>query len=281
VGIKTNSSLMVDAHRYAATPMSKLLRYDDTAVVITGGAKGIGYAMACRFAELGATMTLIDIDPELTQRSSQIALKYGVKVNSVYGDVRDSTITETAASKAYGSHVDRLVWVNNAGIYPTNLIEDMSDADWVRVIDLDLTATFYGCRAAASAIRSRNGTGVILNISSTAGFRVGNPPGISHYASAKHGVQGLTKALAFELGRDGIRVVCIAPGTVITEGLLQKFGTNVSETDDPYVRLSARMPIQRASLPDDVARTAVFLASDAAAMITGAIIPVDAGHLVL
>ena len=99
---------MADAHRFAATPMSEILRYDDTAVVITGGAKGIGYAMACRFAELGATLTLIDIDPELIHRSSQIALKYGVKVNSVYGDVRDSTITETAASNAYFSEVDRL-----------------------------------------------------------------------------------------------------------------------------------------------------------------------------
>lgn len=276
----TYTSLMDDARRYAATPYPDLLRYDDAAVVITGGAKGLGFAMADRFAELGATITLVDIDPDLEAVASGLAARRGVGVTAVHGDVRDSSLSDRVAAEAYAPRFARLVWVNNAGIYPTNRLEDMRDDDWQRVIDLDLTATFYGCRAAGLAVRAREGSGVIVNISSTAGFRVGNPPGISHYASAKHGVQGLTKAMAHELGRDGVRVVCIAPGTVITDGLLAKFGPAGGD-DDPYARLAARMPIQRPSLPDDVARTAVFLASPAAAMITGAIVPVDAGHLVL
>ncbi len=279
--MKTNASLMDDARRYAETPYTELFDYRGDAVVITGGAKGIGFAMADRFAELGATITLVDIDADLESIAAGLAASRGVTVHAVRADVRESTAVDAIADAAYAPGVRRLIWVNNAGIYPTHRIEDMTDADWSRVIDLDLTATFYGCRAAGLTVRAREGEGVIINISSTAGFRVGNPPGISHYASAKHGVQGLTKSMAYELGRDGVRVVCIAPGTVISDGLLAKFGPTDGADGDPYARLAARMPIQRASLPDDVARTAVFLASPAAAMITGAIIPVDAGHLVL
>lgn len=278
--MRSNAELMDDARRYASTPYVDLLRYDGAAVVITGGAKGIGYAIADRFAELGASITLFDVDPAVVDSAQRLAGERHVPTRAVCGDVCDSALVTSVAEDAYGDGVRRLIWVNNAGIYPTNLLEDMSDADWSRVIDLDLTATFYGCRAAGLVVRARGGEGVIVNISSVAGFRVGNPPGIAHYASAKHGVQGLTKSLAYELGRDGVRVVCIAPGTVISDGLLAKFGVG-DGADDPYARLSARMPIQRASLPDDVARTAVFLASPAAAMITGAIVPVDAGHLVL
>ena len=274
------SDLMKEAHELRQTPYADLFSYDDAAVVITGGAKGIGHAIADRFAELGATVTLVDLDPDVEAVASQLAERRGTEVLGVRGDVTDSALSERVADAAFGS-ASRMIWVNSAGIYPTNRIEDMGDDDWSRVLDLDLTATFYGCRAAGLAMRAQEGDGVIVNISSIAGFRVGNPPGISHYATAKHGVHGLTKSLAFEFGRDGVRVVCIAPGTVVTEGLLEKFGGDEFDDDGPYARLAARMPIQRASLPDDVARTAVFLASPAAAMITGAIVPVDAGHLVL
>jgi NAD(P)-dependent dehydrogenase (short-subunit alcohol dehydrogenase family) len=279
--MKDTAALMVDARRYADTPYVDLLRYDGDSVVITGGAKGIGFAMADRFAELGATITLVDIDTDLESIAAALSERRGVAVHAVRGDVRDSGISDAVARDAYTSPAGRLIWVNNAGIYPTNLLEEMTDDDWSRVIDLDLTATFYGCRAAGLTIRQQGGEGVIINISSIAGFRVGNPPGISHYASAKHAVQGLTKSMAFELGRDGVRVVCIAPGTVVSDGLLAKFGPADAAGGDPYERLAQRMPIRRPSLPDDVARTAVFLASPAAAMITGAIVPVDAGHLVL
>lgn len=275
------SELMADGHRYRDTPYTELFDYADAAVVITGGAKGIGYAMAERFAELGATITLVDLDPDAAAAADALAERHGVKATAIRGDVTDSAVSTKVAADAYGPSMRRLIWVNNAGIYPTNRLEDLADDDWARVMDLDLTAAFYGSRAAGLAIRARAGEGVIVNVSSVAGFRVGNPPGISHYATAKHGIHGLTKSLAFELGRDGIRVVCVAPGTVVTEGLLAKFGGDEMDDEGPYARLAARMPIQRASLPDDIARTAVFLASPAAAMITGAIIPIDAGHLVL
>jgi NAD(P)-dependent dehydrogenase (short-subunit alcohol dehydrogenase family) len=113
-----------------------------------------------------------------------------------------------------------------------------------------------------------------------AGFRTGRPPGLTHYASAKHGVQGMTKALAAELGPDGVRVNCIAPGAVVTDTLESKFGPMDLEAGTDYFSTRAQeMPIRRPSLPDDIARAACFLASDAAANITGVILPVDAGHL--
>ena len=173
------------------------------------------------------------------------------------------------------------LWVNCAGIYPTHRLADLTDEAWASVVDLDLTATFYGCRAAGLAMRAGGIPGVIINISSVAGFRVGAPPGIAHYASAKHGVHGLTKALAVELGRDRIRVLCLAPGTVLTEGLREKYGEPTESPDDPYARMAQRMLIRRPGLPDDVARVAVFCASPLAAMLTGTVIPVDGGHLTL
>lgn len=279
----STKDLLSQAYEYARTPFVELFDFSDSACVVTGGAKGIGYGIAKRFAELGAGVVLADIDPETGRIAAALSEPTGdrTRVTGVVCDVTDAAALAAVARDACADRA-RLIWVNSAGIYPTNLIEDMNDDAWNSVIDLDLNATFWGCRAATEAIRERSISGVIINLSSVAGFRVGNPPGISHYAAAKHGVQGLTKALAFELGRDGIRVVGIAPGTVITDGLIEKFGpVDPDAANDRYSQSAQRMPIPRPSLPDDVARAAVFLASPAAAMLTGTILPVDAGHLVL
>lgn len=269
----STKELLQRAYEHAATPYVNLFDFTGATCVVTGGAKGIGLAIVERFVELGARVIVVDLDPAATSVDGATAM---------VGDVCRSDFVDEVAAAAVADGPTRLIWVNCAGIYPTNMIDDMSDAAWAKVIDLDLTATFYGCRSAALAMRGAGIGGVIINLSSVAGFRTGNPPGISHYAAAKHGVQGITKSLAVELGPDGIRVVAIAPGTVITEGLIDKFGPVDPEgVNDRFSQSAQRMPIKRPSLPDDVARTAVFLASPAADNLTGTIIPVDAGHLAL
>lgn len=275
------SRLLEEAFSTAATPIADLLRFDDAVCVVTGGAKGIGFAIANRFAELGSGIVLVDQDSLVASAAARLTERHQVRSQVVLGNMCDSAVSVEAAALALTANPSRMIWVNSAGIYPTNRLADLSDEAWSKVIDLDLSATFYGCRAAGLALRERNLPGVIINISSVAGFRVGAPPGIAHYASAKHGVQGLTKALAVELGRDDIRVLCLAPGTVLTEGLIEKFGPPGDGPDDPYAQLARRMPIRRPGLPDDVARVAVFCASPMAAMLTGTVIPVDAGHLTL
>lgn len=269
----STKQLLQRAYEHAATPFVDLFDFAGQTCVVTGGAKGIGLAIVRRFVELGARVVVVDVDSAATAVEG---------ATGIVGDVCDSAFLDEVAATAIEGNPSRLIWVNCAGIYPTNMIDEMSDADWAKVIDLDLTATFYGCRSAALAMRGAAIGGVIVNLSSVAGFRVGNPPGLSHYAAAKHGVQGLTKALAVELGSDGIRVCAIAPGTVITEGLIEKFGPVDPEgVSDRFSQSAQRMPIKRPSLPDDVARAAVFLASPAADQLTGTIIPVDAGHLAL
>ncbi|GAA3516218.1 glucose 1-dehydrogenase [Aeromicrobium panaciterrae] len=280
--MKSTPDLMRDSYEYAGAAFASLVRFDDAAAVVTGGAQGIGLAIANRLAELGAAVILLDVDPKVEESAAMLAHRHGATVTSHLVDVRDSVELNAVARSALTDGAQRLIWVNAAGIYPSHMLADLRDEDWELVIGLDLTGTFYGSRAAALALREAGLEGVVINISSIAGFRTGRPPGIAHYASAKHGVQGLTKALAAELGVDGVRVVCLAPGAVLTEGLIERFGEMDLEGGTDYFSTRAQdMPIKRPSLPDDVARAACFLASHAAANITGVILPVDAGHLVL
>lgn len=269
---------MFEARRVAAEPLANLLRFDDAACVITGGASGIGSAIAERFGEVGAALTLVDTDArELERRADSLGVRHNVTVTTAVADVRDREALIQIATTALPASAGRHLWINSAGIYPTNLIGDMTEDAWAQVIDIDLTGTLNGCIAAVEAARVGHTPAVIVNLSSVAGFRTGSPPGIAHYAAAKHGVQGLTKALAVELGPEGIRVVAIAPGAVVTEGLLAKFGHG----PEWQISMSKTKPIARPSLPDDVARTAIYLASPLASMVTGTTVPVDGGHLAL
>jgi NAD(P)-dependent dehydrogenase (short-subunit alcohol dehydrogenase family) len=278
--MKTTRELMRDSYAYAAAPFASLVRFDDTAAVITGGAAGIGRGIAGRFAELGASVTLLDIDPSVERAAAELGEHHAAAVDGRVVDVRRSADLDAVAAEAAARSPRKLVWVNAAGIYPSHLLDALGDDEWDQVIGLDLTGSFYGSRAAALAARKAGREAVIINISSVAGFRTGRPPGLTHYASAKHGVQGMTKALAAELGPDGIRVNCIAPGAVVTDTLEAKFGAMDLDNGTDYFSTRAQeMPIRRPSLPDDIARAACFLASDAAANITGVILPVDAGHL--
>lgn len=258
------------AREMAATPLADLLRFDDAAVVVTGGGSGIGAAIAARFAAQGATVSVVDRDRVALDAAASAGL------TAIAGDVLDGTALDRVAADAL-SGADRLVWVNSAGVYPTHVLAELDDAAWQHVLDVNLTGTMRGARAAVGAMRSAARPGVVVNLSSVAGARAGSPPGIHHYAASKHGVEGLTKSLAVELGPDGIRVVAIAPGVVVTEGLLAKYG----DDDETYLRMARTKPLRRPSLPDDVARVAVFLASPLAAMVTGCTIPVDGGHRAL
>jgi NAD(P)-dependent dehydrogenase (short-subunit alcohol dehydrogenase family) len=257
------------ARRLASTPLADLLAFDDSAVVVTGGASGIGYAIAARFAAQGAAVVVVDRDEEALRTATDAGFA------AVVADVGDAGALDQVALDAFGSR-RRLVWVNSAGIYPTHLLAELDDDAWQRVIDVNLTGTMKGARAAVRAMRAVGGTGVVINLSSVAGARAGSPPGIHHYAASKHGVEGLTKSLAVEVGPEGIRVVAIAPGVVVTEGLSAKYGD-----DEVFLRMARSKPLRRPSLPDDIARVAVFLASPLAAMVTGCTIPVDGGHRAL
>ena len=167
------------------------------------------------------------------------------------------------------------IWVNNAGIYPMAPILEMTDDQWSKVLGVDLDGTFWGAKTAAERMDPDKG-GVIINLASTAGYR--GFPGMAHYVAAKHAVRGLTRSLAAELAPMNIRVLALAPTLIETPGIeaakpmFEQAGTSL----DDFVE---QIPLGRAGTPDDVARVALFCASDASMFMTGSTIPVDGGQL--
>ena len=256
-----------------ARSIEQLISLTGRVAVVTGAARGIGHAVARRLGEAGASVILGVHD--MTSLTSSLTL-FGEeqRVEAIELDAGDPDSQQHLASEAVRVMGRLDIWVNNAGIFPFVPIAEMTPDAWRRVIDVDLSGYFYGARAAAAAM---SGTGVIINVSSIAGLRP-DGPNLAHYTAAKAGVIGLTKALAVELGRDGIRTIAIAPGFTTTEGIAA-----ASEQMAGYVGgnppdvMAARAPLGRVVTPDDVARVALFAASDLAEAMTGTTLIVDAG----
>jgi NAD(P)-dependent dehydrogenase (short-subunit alcohol dehydrogenase family) len=179
-----------------------------------------------------------------------------------------AAVAETALAR-----FDRIdIWVNNAGIYPSKPVLEMSDADWDHVIRVNLGGTFAGSREAARRMVAAGHGGVIVNLSSIAGIR-GRAPGVASYVASKHGIIGLTKQMALEFAGAGIRILAVAPTTIITPGVEEGLGHPV----DLDQRLAG--PLGRAGRPDDVARVVLFCASDLSMFMTGSTLLVDGGDM--
>jgi NAD(P)-dependent dehydrogenase (short-subunit alcohol dehydrogenase family) len=162
------------------------------------------------------------------------------------------------------------IWVNNAGIYPASALDptETGMAEFERVMHVNLTGTYLGVQACAHFMRDG---GVIVNIDSTAGFE-----GAGAYSASKWAVRGMTKGLAPVFGARGIRVVAIAPTLIETPGIEELRDSPAGEMLDSFVE---KIPLGRVGVPDDIAKAALFLVSDAASFITGVTIPVDGGAL--
>lgn len=262
--------------------IAELISLKGKKAVVTGGARGIGYAIVNRFAEAGADVVVADIDePVASQSARAIATDWEKKVVAARADMSDGQSVQRLAEFAYETLGAVDIWVNNAGIYPSKPLLDMSDSDWDKVLDINLRGTFIGAREAARRMVSAGKGGVIINLASTAGFRAAGA-GVAHYVASKHGVRGLTRALAVELGPYGIRVLALAPTLIRTPGideLRKQAAAAMPGMTDLLDQMGAREPLGRAGVPDDVARVALFCASDMAMLMTGSTIPVDAGEL--
>lgn len=233
-------------------------------VVVTGSSRGIGRAIAVRFAQAGANIVLNgrkEADPELMKEISEL----GVKVHFVAADVQhfaDAKKLIDEAKETFGS-VD--VLVNNAGITNDKLLMRMSDEDFNQVLAVNLTGTFNTIQHASSLLlKQRSGT--IINLSSVVGL-TGNA-GQANYAASKAGVIGLTKSVARELASRGITCNAIAPGYIDTE-MTDVLSEKVKDG------AKAQIPLKRFGSVEDVANTAVFLATNS--YITGQVINVDGG----
>lgn len=236
--------------------------------LITGGSRGIGKAIAAAMAKQGADIAVVyGGNAEAAEKTCGELREYGVKAECFQCNVADfdqagKTVKEIL--KNFGS-VDILV--NNAGITRDSLILAMKQEDFSRVIDTNLCGAFYMIRhLCGSFMKQKHGT--IINISSVSGM-MGNP-GQANYAAAKSGLIGLTKTVAKELAPRGITCNAIAPGFIITD---------MTDQLSDAVREAAvgMIPLKKMGRPEDIANTALFLASDSAAYITGEVIKVDGG----
>jgi NAD(P)-dependent dehydrogenase (short-subunit alcohol dehydrogenase family) len=250
------------------TPFEELLRLDGKAAVVTGAAKGLGRAIAERLAEAGAAVVATDVDTDAL--SEMMHSLHGHSCISMELDVGDPAAVNAVAERAIHDLGGLDIWVNNAGIYPASAMDPTETPmdEFERVMHVNLTGTYLGVQACAHFMRDG---GVILNIDSTAGFE-----GAGAYSASKWAVRGMTKGLVPVFAPRGIRVVAIAPTLIETPGIDALRESPAGEMLDDFV---ATIPLGRVGVPDDVARTALFLVSDAASFITGVTVPVDGGAL--
>lgn len=253
-----------------------MMRMQDKVVLITGGAAGIGFATAQRFAEEGAKVVIADVNEEAGQEAVQ---SLGPDASFYRVNVADRQAVQAwvdAVADRYG-RID--VLVNNAGILRDNqlvkvkdgeLVKQMPEEDFDLVISVNLKGVF-NCAQAVSPVMVRQGGGVILNATSVVGLD-GNF-GQTNYVATKSGVIGMTKVWARELGRYGVRVNAVAPGFTATE-ILNSMPEKVIEG------MKARTPLGRMGQPRDIANAYLFLASDEASFITGEVLRVDGGIVV-
>ena len=239
--------------------------------VITGGTRGIGYAVAQKFAENGAKLALIaahggERAEEAVKKLTDAGAEAHLYVCNIANPVEVSETAEQILADFGG--VDILV--NNAGITRDNLLPALTTDDISEVIDVDLKGAIYVTKAFIRTFVKRKG-GSIINISSVVGM-MGNK-GQTNYAAAKAGIIGFTKSVAKEYGRRNIRCNAIAPGYIATD-MTAVLGAEVTE------ELTKQLPLGRLGKPEDVAELAMFLAGDASAYITGEVIKVDGGMYV-
>ena len=260
----------------SSSPLTALTSLAGRVAVVTGSAMGLGKATARRLAEAGAAVLIADLDPGAAQHTAgELAQETGAPVAAVYLDVADAGSVGAAMDHAIATFGGLDILINNAGIPSSARFPDVTESDWDAVMGVNLRGTFLAARAASQRMIAAGKGGVIVNISSLAG--IWGMPTQTTYGSSKAGVIGLTQHMSVDLAPHGIRVLAIAPGVMLTENKMF-----IADMDPEAARATglpglAGAPLGRLGVADDIARVALFCASDLSIFMTGTTLVVDGG----
>ena len=263
-----------------ANDIAKLYDLTGRVALVTGAAQGIGLAVAHHLGAQGATIIGVDVlAAELAEATRELTAN-SIRAVGLVGDIADEATVDALVDRAKREVGLVDILVNNAGIGSHTLPEAVEIAEWQRVLDINLTGSFLMARAVGRQLLAARKSGSIVNISSTAaGMSRGR--GIVSFGVSKAGLNQMTKELAIEWAHAGIRVNAIQPCQCSTPGFRRLVEAPGSEGKELLARMLRGIPLGRLAEVEDVASAVHFLASDAAAMITGVILPVDGGNLSL
>ncbi|MDP3244215.1 MAG: SDR family NAD(P)-dependent oxidoreductase [bacterium] len=234
--------------------------------IVTGARQGIGYGIVLALAKEGCNVVVSDLDQKDCDKVAKELEKLKVKSLGVKCDVSKKSEVDSLMAKAVKKFGRVDILVNNAGIYPFVPFEKMKEADWDKVLDVNLKSVFLCCQAAVMVMKPGSKIVSVSSIASLVGFE-----GLTHYCASKGGINGFTRALALELAKKKINVNAVAPGAIATPGV------SAGTTKEAQKQFLAMIPWGRMGQPDDIAQTVVFLSSDKADYITGQVIVVDGG----
>jgi NAD(P)-dependent dehydrogenase (short-subunit alcohol dehydrogenase family) len=240
--------------------------------VVTGGSRGIGYESAAALGACGARVVLASRDRTMLDAAVKRLAETGVDASGTVLDVTDPTAVAKAADAIVAEQGKVDVLVNSAGIGPLNSALETPDDEWRAVIDVNLNGLFWCCRAFGRHMIARR-IGSIINLGSISGFIVNRPQTAPSYLASKGAVHMLTKALAAEWAKNGVRVNALAPGYIGTE-MIQK----MRERPELFNKWLDMTPMGRIGEPSEVAAAVLYLASNASSYVTGSILLIDGGY---
>lgn len=249
-------------------------------MLVTGAALGIGRGIARAFSGAGADVTIADTNGPAAEALAEELTARGRRAMAVLGDVSHSSDAERMVRQTAETFGRVDILVNNAGIMPSDWyfrVEDMPEEVWDRILAVNLKGVFLMSKFALPRIREAGPGGVVVNMASVQGLQ--SMPGVPAYAASKGGILSLTRNMALDYARDGIRVVAICPGTIDSELVRDLARVEGGDVESNIRRYGSFHPLGRIGTPADIADAVLFLASNRASFITGEYLTVDGGFM--
>jgi NAD(P)-dependent dehydrogenase (short-subunit alcohol dehydrogenase family) len=255
--------------------------YDGKVVIVTGGAMGIGAAIAEAFVREGAAVTVADVDRQAGRQLVERFASYGHSAHFVAADLASAADCESVVSETASAFGGLDILCNNVGIQPPDSylrVEDTPEGMWDRIIDVNLKSYFLMSKSAIPEIRKRGG-GVVINTASVQGLQ--SMPGVPAYAASKGGVLSLTQQMSIDYARENIRVLAVCPGAIDTPMLRNALESSSEDVEAAVRNAGDTHPIGRIGTGRDIANAVLFLASERASFMTGDRVCVDGGYMAL